>query len=62
MEGASVAQVATQENIPILVVRVISDSADDAAPQNFTEFLENYKSNAWILIEILLQNIDQINF
>ena len=31
MEGAAVAQVALQENIPCLIVRVISDNADDNA-------------------------------
>ena len=31
MEGASVAQVAHQEGVPWLIIRVISDSADDKA-------------------------------
>ena len=57
MEGAAVAQVATQENIPWLIVRVISDSADDSAAQNFDEFLKEYKKYSWNIIEIILEKI-----
>ena len=43
MEGASVAQVAIQEKIPWLIIRVISDSADDSSYQDFDEFIQIYK-------------------
>ena len=44
MEGAAVAQVATQEQKPWLIIRVISDGADEYAAQNFTDFLKIMKS------------------
>ena len=59
MEGAAVAQVATQEQKPWLIIRVISDGADEYAAQNFTDFLKNYEKCSWSLIEILLKNIDK---
>ena len=37
MEGCSVAQVAEQENVPWIILRVISDSADESAPQDFND-------------------------
>ena len=43
MEGAAVAQVAFQEGLPWLILRVISDNADHSASQNFVGFLEDYK-------------------
>ena len=55
MEGASVAQVAQQEGIPWLVIRVISDGADESADQNFIDFLEKYKNCSWYLIKALLK-------
>tara|TARA_Y100000589_G_scaffold320173_1_gene349758 strand:+ start:1451 stop:2230 length:780 start_codon:yes stop_codon:yes gene_type:complete len=60
MEGASVAQVAHQEGVPWLIVRVISDSADDKAAENFNIFLEKYKESSWTLIETLLKNINSV--
>ena len=55
MEGAAVAQVAYQEGVPWLVLRVISDSADETAAQSFTDFVKCYEQQAWRLIEALLQ-------
>lgn len=56
MEGAAVAQVAEQEGLPWLVIRVISDSADDSASLDFTEFLEIYKNCSYELIEKILSS------
>ncbi len=61
MEGAAVAQVATQENIPWLILRVISDNADGNAKQNFNDFLNEYKNFSWNLIETLLLNSKEIS-
>ncbi len=55
MEGASVAQVAEQEQIPWLIMRVISDEADELAPQIFKDFLHEYKKNSWELIRNILE-------
>ena len=55
MEGAAVAQVAEQESVPWLVLRVISDGADAAAAHSFEDFLKRYEQQAWRLIEALLQ-------
>lgn len=59
MEGAAFAQVATQENIPWLIVRVISDQADESAAQSFTDFLKDFEKYSWFLIKIILQNINK---
>jgi len=40
MEGASIAQTAQQFNVPFLVVRAMSDTADHEATQSFDEFIE----------------------
>ncbi len=39
MEGAAIAQTAQQFNIPFLIVRAISDTADHAATVSFDEFI-----------------------
>jgi len=54
MEGAAIAQVAIQENIPWIIIRVISDNAKTSAEKNFREFLESYEQSSWTLINCLL--------
>ena len=58
MEGAAVAQVCTQESVPFLILRVISDNADGSAAQNFTDFIEDYKGFSWDLIKSLITRLD----
>lgn len=54
MEGAAIAQAASQFNIPFLVVRAISDTADQEATQNFDEFIETAgKKSAQMVIEFV---------
>ena len=55
MEGAAVAEVAYQERVPFLIVRVISDGADNSADQKFTDFLKSYQEFSWDLIYALLK-------
>ena len=55
MEGAAVAQVAEQEGVPWLVLRVISDGADAEAAQSFNDFVKAYDQRAWSLIATLLR-------
>ena len=54
MEGAAFAQVAHQENIDWIVMRVISDGADDNAVDEFSSFLEKYQLKSWELIKFIL--------
>ena len=58
MEGGAVAQVAEQEGIPWLLIRVISDGADESTAQSFTEFVQVYEQQAWRLIEALLRRLN----
>ena len=58
MEGAAVAQVLEQEKVPWIIVRVISDEADNNAEQNFNTFLKEYSKISWELVKLLLINYD----
>ena len=60
MEGASFAQVAYQEQIDWLIIRVISDDANNDAPQDFGKFIEEYKFQSWHLIKAALECIVEI--
>ena len=57
MEGGAFAQVAKQENIDWILLRVISDNANDAAEKDFNLFLNEYKNISWKLVEIFLNNL-----
>ena len=59
MEGAAVAQVASQEGIPWVITRVISDEANSNAAQNFSEFLVKYKEKSWLLLNTILLGISK---
>jgi adenosylhomocysteine nucleosidase len=39
MEGAAVAQVCYEYDVPFSVIRLISDQADDSSPKDFTDFI-----------------------
>ena len=43
--------------MPCLVLRVISDGADEAAAQSFSDFVQVYDQRAWSLIEALLKRL-----
>ena len=55
---AHVVQVAEQEGVPWLVLRVISDGADESAAQTFSDFVQAYDKRAWQLIEALLAQVN----
>ena len=54
MEGAAIAQVATQYQVPFAVVRAISDVADEEANMSFDEFIiEAGKKSALVVIKFI---------
>jgi adenosylhomocysteine nucleosidase len=55
MEGAAVAQVCYQYNIPVLIIRSISDSADQHADMDIEKFLKVAADNANLLVIQLLE-------
>ncbi len=55
MEGASIAQVAFQNNIPFLVLRIISDLADGSAPVSFETVVQFAADKAALIIMAMLQ-------
>ncbi len=57
MEGGSFAQVAEEENIRWLLLRIISDNANDSAENDFNYFLSEYKKVSWKLIETFLNQL-----
>tara|TARA_B100000161_G_C33515891_1_gene398680 strand:+ start:354 stop:1082 length:729 start_codon:yes stop_codon:yes gene_type:complete len=57
MEGASVAQVAMQEKIPWLILRVISDGANDSSQKDFEKFLKIYQKNSAKIVKEFIENI-----
>lgn len=57
MEGAAFAQVAEQEKIDWLVIRVISDNANEEAGEEFSSFLEKYKFKSFDLIRCFIHCI-----
>ncbi len=60
MEGASVAQVAKQENIPFQIIRVISDKANENSSEDFSKFIINYKNQSAKLISALIENVESL--
>ncbi|HEU4789184.1 MAG TPA: 5'-methylthioadenosine/adenosylhomocysteine nucleosidase [Flavobacterium sp.] len=58
MEGAAVAQVCFEYNIPYVVIRTISDEANDNSVVNFKEFVSQVASRFGVeIIEKLLKKI-----
>ena len=57
MEGAAFAQVAFQEKVNWLVLRTISDEANESASSEFNEFLSEYKFKSFDLIKSTLNSL-----
>ena len=49
MEGAALAQVAFQENIDWIIIRVTSHSANDKAEDEFSSFLTKYQYRSLVI-------------
>ena len=60
MEGGAVAQVAEQEGVPWIILRVISDSANSNSEIDFDQFLKEYVSSSWEILDSLFQDIPKI--
>ena len=54
MEGAAFAQVALQEKVNWLVLRIISDEANENASNDFNKFLTQYKLKSFDLIKCVI--------
>ena len=57
MEGAAFAQVAFQEKVNWLVIRTISDEANETASSDFNKFLSEYKIKSFDLIQKLINSM-----
>ncbi len=57
MEGAAIAQAAYLNNIPFLIIRAISDKADDSASMDYGEFERKAIDNS---VKLLCEMIGQI--
>lgn len=57
MEGAAIAQAAYLNNIPFLIIRAISDKADDSASMDYDEFEKKAISNSVKLLTALIGEI-----
>jgi adenosylhomocysteine nucleosidase len=58
MEGAAVGLVCTYNQIPFLIIRTLSDKANEAATVNFLEFLPVVAANSFAVIEHMLTQLD----
>ncbi len=58
MEGAAVGFVAKMNNIPFILVRIISDKADGNAPSNFNSFLHSSSEKISGIVKHILEKLD----
>ena len=61
MEGAAVAQICWQQNVPCLIIRCLSDSAEENAEQEMELFLKIAANNSTLKFYILNLIIKTIN-
>ena len=57
MEGSAIVQDAEQENIPYLILRLISDKVDESVSDNFNDFIKKYKNFSWNLLEVIFEDL-----
>ncbi|TCT12279.1 adenosylhomocysteine nucleosidase [Natranaerovirga pectinivora] len=57
MEGAAIAQVSYLNQVPFVVIRAISDKADDSAEINFNEFVLKAAEHSSNMIELIVDEI-----
>jgi adenosylhomocysteine nucleosidase len=59
MEGGAVAQVCWQYDIPCLVIRSLSDAADENAKKNYDTFINIAATNSANLVMLLIENLQK---
>ncbi len=59
MEGASVGQVCSINDVPFLIIRTISDNADENASVNFQKFLPLVAKNSFSMVKNILKKINK---
>ncbi len=57
MEGAAIAQAAYLNNVPFLVIRAISDKADNSASMDYGEFEKKAIENSVLLMKELVRSL-----
>lgn len=57
MEGAAIAQAAYLNQVPFLIIRAISDKADDSASMDYGEFERHAIENSVVLMADLVQRL-----
>ena len=60
MEGAAIAQAAYLNNIPFLIIRAVSDKADNSAEMTYSEFEAIAIDNTFILLMGLIKKINKL--
>lgn len=59
MEGAAVAQVCWQNNVPCLVIRSLSDAADENAKSHYDYFIDIAAQNSATLVMALVEDLEK---
>ena len=57
MEGAAIAQVASDFKVPFLVIRAVSDSAEEGSSITYDEFMPLAAKNSALLVKALLREL-----
>ena len=57
MEGAAIAQTAYLNHIPFLIIRAISDKADDSAHMDYPEFESMAIKNSVLILKSIIEKI-----
>ena len=55
MEGAAIAQVCYLNNVPFVILRAISDKADDSGHMSFEEFEKKAAANSACVVRYMLE-------
>lgn len=58
MEGGAIAQTCQLNQVPFVIIRAISDGADDGAPMQYEEFVHLAAARAMELIQTMLKEIE----